>query len=186
MYNEKNSHVTHALHFLKFVICSCTFEEGELLKESRGHKGVSKTEEEAAEQQPCGADVDGVRSGAHKTHRHLQRSREFLHIPVHSLLIYHKQSVSICAQSACEGLSSVYLRSQVEVTVHRQYGVCIILGAEWKQLLAGVLEVFLQEELSCCSQEKMLAVRGADILWRPHGGGNICHLEKFQLLFNFV
>lgn len=57
-----------------------------------------------------------------------------------------------------------YLRSQVEVTVHRQHRVGVILGAEWKQLLAGVLQIFLQEQLSWRSQEKVLAVRGADVL----------------------
>lgn len=65
-YCERN---ISSLFFIVFR--SCTFEEGELLEESRGHKGVSKTEEEAAKQQPCGADVDRVRSGAHKTHGHL-------------------------------------------------------------------------------------------------------------------
>lgn len=56
-------------------MCPCTFEEGELLEEPSSHKGVSETEEKAAEQQPCGTDIDGVRSGAHKTHRHLQEVR---------------------------------------------------------------------------------------------------------------
>lgn len=55
----------------------CTFEERELLEEARSHKGVGETEEKATEQQARGADVDGMRSGTHKTHRHLQeRQRE--------------------------------------------------------------------------------------------------------------
>ena len=69
--------------------------------------------------------------------------------------------VCVCACAA-------YLMSQVEVTVHREYRVCVVLGAEWKQLLAGVLEVFFQQELSWCSQEKVLAVRSTDVLRGPH------------------
>ena len=57
------------------MLCLCTFEESELLEEPRSHKGVGETEEKATEQQPGGADVDRVRSGAHKTHRHLQEAR---------------------------------------------------------------------------------------------------------------
>lgn len=55
--------------------CFCTFQEGELLKEPGCHKRVGETEEKATEQHPGGADVDRVRSGAHKTHRHLQEER---------------------------------------------------------------------------------------------------------------
>lgn len=62
----------------------------------------------------------------------------------------------------------VYLRSQVEVAVDRQYWVCVVLGAEGEEALAGVLEVFLQEQLGRCSQEKVLTVWGADILGGPH------------------
>lgn len=78
---------------------------------------------------------------------------QYVHIKVYRF-------VCVCA--------CVYLRSQVEVTVHRQDGVCVVLGAEWKQLLAGVLKVFFQEELSWRSQEKVLAVRGTDVLRGPH------------------
>lgn len=115
--------------------CSCTFEEGELLEESTCHKGVSETEEKATEQQPCGTDVDRVRSGAHKTHCHLWEARKFC---VQSLIIYHKQRQCdslcqpLCLKLHLHQVFSVYLRSQVKVTVHRQYRVCIILGAEWK------------------------------------------------------
>lgn len=42
----------------------------------------------------------------------------------------------------------VYLRSQVEVTVHRQHWSYVVSAAEGKQFVAGVLEVFLQEQLS--------------------------------------
>lgn len=59
---------------------------------------------------------------------------------------------------------SVYLRSQVKVAVHRQYRVCVVLGAEWKQFMAVVLEIFFQKELSWCSQEKVLTVWGTDVL----------------------
>lgn len=56
------------------------------------------------------------------------------------------------------------LWSQVEITVDRQHRVGVVPRAEWKQLLAGVLEVLLQEELSRRSQEKVLGVRGTDVL----------------------
>lgn len=84
-----------------------------------------------------------------------------------------RQSISRCPpfhMHMCVNVCvcAVYLRSQVEVTIHRQYRVCVVLGAERKQLLAGVLEVFLQEELSWCSQEKVLTVWGADVLRGPH------------------
>lgn len=59
---------------------------------------------------------------------------------------------------------SVYLRSQVKVAVHRQYRVSVVLGAEWKQFMAVVLEIFFQKELSWCSQEKVLTVWGTDVL----------------------
>lgn len=60
----------YLVHFLFFFLHlsiikldgTCTFEEGELLEEARGHKGVGETEEKAAEEQSCGADVDRVRS----------------------------------------------------------------------------------------------------------------------------
>lgn len=64
----------------------------------------------------------------------------------------------------------LYLRPQVQVTVYGQNWVCVVPGAEWEQFLAGVLQVFLQKELSWCSQEKMLAVGGTDVLRRPHRG----------------
>lgn len=49
-----------------------TLEKGELLEEPRSHKRVCETEEQAAEEQPSGADVDGVRLGTGETHRRLQ------------------------------------------------------------------------------------------------------------------
>lgn len=58
----------------------------------------------------------------------------------------------------------LYLWPQVEVTVYGQDWVCVVPGAEWKQFLAGVLQVFFQEELSWRSQEEVLAVRGTDVL----------------------
>lgn len=149
----------------------CTFEERELLEEARSHKGVGETEEKATEQQARGADVDGMRSGTHKTHRHLQeRQRECdvyrLYVEIQGMVkgecfTINKYAVIVCVCAA-------YLMSQVEVTVHRQYRVCVVLGAEWKQLLAGVLEVFFQQELSWCSQEKVLAVWSTDVLRGPH------------------
>lgn len=60
-----------------------------------------------------------------------------------------------CAANLC---------SQVEITVNRQHRVGVVPGAEWKQLLAGVLEVLLQEKLSRRSQEKVLGVGGTDVL----------------------
>lgn len=70
---KKPQHNFILFHCL-YLVCLCTFEERELLEEPRSHKGVGETEEKATEQQPCGADVDRVRSGAHKTHRHLQEA----------------------------------------------------------------------------------------------------------------
>lgn len=71
-----NTHTSIRFHCL-YLVCLCTFEERELLEEARSHKGVGETEEKATEQQARGADVDGMRSGTHKTHRHLQeRQRE--------------------------------------------------------------------------------------------------------------
>jgi len=60
-----------------YLVCVCTFKEGELLEKAGRHKGVSEAEEKAAEQQPRGADVDRVRSRTHKTHRHLQEEWDF-------------------------------------------------------------------------------------------------------------
>lgn len=74
-------HILYIFHCL-FDVCSRTFEEGELFEESWSHKGVSETEEKAAEEQPCGTDVDRMRSGAHETHRHLQESGQCFHISV--------------------------------------------------------------------------------------------------------
>lgn len=59
-----------------FWFCFWTFEERELLEEPGSHKGVSKTQEKPTEQLPCGADVERMRSGTHKTHRHLQESKK--------------------------------------------------------------------------------------------------------------
>lgn len=69
-----NTDISTFFHFL-YLVCLCTFEERELLEEPRSHKGVGETEKKATEQQPCGANVDRVRSGTHKTHRHLQEAR---------------------------------------------------------------------------------------------------------------
>lgn len=57
----------------------------------------------------------------------------------------------------------------------------MVLGAEWKQPLAGVLEVFLQEQVSRCGQEKVLAVGGADILRGSHRGGDVRRLQMHIL-----
>lgn len=103
------------------------------------------------------------------------------------LIIYHKQRscdtkcpfLCVCNKvhikilvhlhvCVCVHLCHIYLRPQVEITVHREYRVCVVLCTEWKQLLAGVLEVFFQEELSWSSQEKVLAVWGTDVLRGPH------------------
>lgn len=70
-------------------------------------------------------------------------------------------STCMCRCGVCV---SVYLRSQVKVAVHRQYRVSVVLGAEWKQFMAVVLEIFFQKELSWCSQEKVLTVWGTDVL----------------------
>lgn len=56
---------------LKINKVTPTFEEGKRLEESRCHKRISKTEKKATEKQPSGGDVNGVRSGTHKTHCHL-------------------------------------------------------------------------------------------------------------------
>lgn len=69
-----NTHTSRFFHCL-YLVCLCTFEEGELLEEPRSHKGVGETEEKATEQQPRGADVGRVRSGTHKTHRHLREAK---------------------------------------------------------------------------------------------------------------
>lgn len=61
-----------------------------------------------------------------------------------------------------------HLRPQVEIAVHRQHRVGVVLGAERKQPLARVLEVLLQEQVSWRGQEKVLAVRGADVLRGSH------------------
>lgn len=68
----------------------------------------------------------------------------------------------------CVCVCAANLRPQVEITVNSQHRVGIVPCAEWKQLLAGVLEVLLQEELSRRSQEKVLGVRGTDVLRGPH------------------
>lgn len=70
--NKKHHFIS--FHYL-YLVCLCTFEERELLEKPRSDKGVGETEEKATEQQPSGADVDRVRSGTHKTHRHLQEAR---------------------------------------------------------------------------------------------------------------
>lgn len=44
-----------------------------------------------------------------------------------------------------------YLRPKIEITVHREHRVCVVLDAEGKQLLACVLEVFFKKQLSWCS-----------------------------------
>lgn len=48
-----------------------TFEERELLQEGRSDEGVCETEEEAAEEQPGGADVHRVRLGTGEAHGRL-------------------------------------------------------------------------------------------------------------------
>lgn len=55
----------------------------------------------------------------------------------------------------------------------------MVLGAEWKQPLAGVLEVFLQEQVSGCGQEQVLAVWGADVLRGSHRGGHVRRLQTY-------
>src|SRR4029434_4140288 len=55
-----------------------------------------------------------------------------------------------------------YLWTQVEVAVHRQHGVAVAAGAEGEELVAGVLQVLLQQQLGGGGQEGVLAVRGAD------------------------
>lgn len=64
-----------------------TFQERELLEEPRSHKGVCETEEQATEEQPSGADVDGVGLGTGETNRRLQEQTRDLSIDDIKLLI---------------------------------------------------------------------------------------------------
>lgn len=61
-----------------YLVWIRTFKERELLQEARSHKGVSETEEKAAEEQPTGADVDRVGLGTGETHRRLRESNRDL------------------------------------------------------------------------------------------------------------
>ena len=57
-----------------------TFEKVELLEEAGRNEGVAEVEQEATEQQTCGAQVHGVGPGAHETHRHLTHTHTRTHI----------------------------------------------------------------------------------------------------------
>lgn len=62
-----------------YVWCS-TFKEREVLEEPRSHERVSKTEQKATKEQAHCVDVDRMRSGTHKTHRHLQANSYIIRI----------------------------------------------------------------------------------------------------------
>ena len=72
--------------------------------------------------------------------------------------------------------SDGYLRPQVQVAVHGQYGVAGILQGQWEEAVAVVLEELLQEELCRGREERVLAVGGADVLGGHDGHGAVRHL----------
>lgn len=55
--------------------------------------------------------------------------------------------------------------------------MAVVLQGQWEEAAAVVLEELLQQELRGCRQERVLAVRGADVLGRHDGHGVVRHLR---------
>src|SRR4029434_7876678 len=72
-----------------------TFEKVELLEETGRDEGVAEVEQEATEQQTCGAQVHGVGPRAHETHRHYTHPHTHTHTHTHT----HKSFPCKCTKS---------------------------------------------------------------------------------------
>lgn len=70
-----------------------------------------------------------------------------------------------------------YLGPQVEVAVDQQHGVAVIPQGQREEAVAVLLEELLQQELGRGREERVLAVRGADVLGRHDSHGVVGHLR---------
>lgn len=57
-----------------------------------------------------------------------------------------------------------YLRSQIQVAVDQQHGVALVPQGQREEAVAVLLEELLQQKLRRGRQERVLAVRSADVL----------------------
>lgn len=73
--------------------------------------------------------------------------------------------------------SGSYLRAQVKVAVDQQHGVAVIPQGEREEAVAVLLQELLQQELGRGREERVLAVRGADVLGRHDSHGVVRHLR---------
>lgn len=62
----------------------------------------------------------------------------------------------------------LYLEADVQVAVNGQYGVLEVMDGLREEFVRCVLKEFLQEELRRGCQQRMLTVRGADVLKRHY------------------